>query len=320
MNAFLTVLEKHDIEKSVLQRDQLTTLQANMGDLCNQSCLHCHIEASPLGKKIMPKSVIDAILNFLKKNEIRTLDITGGAPELNPNFEYFVQTARPLVSELIVRSNLTVLLNRERLPAFFKSNKVRLICSLPCYTKENVDRQRGAGVFEKSIKALRLLNALGYSRDTDLALDIVYNPGGAFLPAAQTELEKDYKKALKENYGIEFNRLLTITNVAIKKFKDLLETNNEYEKYSILLEDGFNPETLANLMCRNFLSVGHDGRLYDCDFNLALGYALKDAEGDDLNIKGFSARNLENREIITGEHCLSCAAGSGSSCQGALYR
>ncbi|MDP1854107.1 MAG: arsenosugar biosynthesis radical SAM protein ArsS [Candidatus Omnitrophota bacterium] len=322
MNAFLEVLEKRQIKTDILRRLALTTLQVNMGDLCNQSCLHCHIEASPRGKKIMPKSVVEAILDFLRRNKIRTLDITGGAPELNPNFDYFVASARSLVSELIVRSNLTVLLEdgKEYSPGFLKSNKVHLVCSLPCYTKENVDRQRGTGVFEKSIKVLKLLNDLGYAREADLALDIVYNPGGAFLPAAQDVLERDYKKVLKEGYGIEFNRLLTITNVAIKKFKDYLESNNEYENYSNILENGFNPKTIETLMCRTFLSVGHDGRLYDCDFNLAMGYALRDKEDNDFNIDGFSVIDLENREITTGEHCLACTAGSGSSCQGALCR
>lgn len=320
MNAFLDVLEKHEIERSALERGLLTTLQVNMGDLCNQSCLHCHIKASPQGKNIMSRKVVGDILSFLKSNHIKTLDITGGAPELNPNFDYFIKSARPLVGELIVRSNLTVLLeeNKEYLPGFFKSNRVYLICSLPCYTKENVDRQRGKGVFEKSIKALQLLNNLGYSEDADLALDIVYNPGGAFLPQGQAALERDYKQALGENYGIKFNRLLTITNVAINKFKDCLEVNDEYEKYSNLLESSFNPRTLENLMCRSFLSVGYDGRLYDCDFNLAIGYALTDEEGRDLSISCLTIKDLENREIFTGEHCLACTAGSGSSCQGEL--
>ena len=320
MNAFLSILEKNEIGKDVLRRGQLTTLQANMGDLCNQSCSHCHIDASPGGKKIMSRKVVDAILDFLRKNNIKTLDITGGAPELNPHFEYFTESARPLVDELIVRSNLTVLLEKgkEHLPDLFKLNKVHLICSLPCYTKENVDRQRGAGVFEKSIKALKLLNETGFTKRQDLQLDLVYNALGAYLPGAQDSLEKDYKKALKENFGIDFNRLLTITNVPVKKFKDYLELNNEYEKYSNVLETNFNPGTLGTLMCRTFLSVGYDGRLYDCDFNLALEYGLKDAKGNDLTIEKINLKDLEEKEIITGEHCLACTAGSGSSCQGAL--
>jgi len=320
MNAFLSTLEKYDIRGELLRRGKLTTLQVNMGDLCNQSCAHCHIDASPQGKNIMSRKAVDTILGFLRKNKIKTLDITGGAPELNPNFDYFVESARLLVDELIVRSNLTVLLEKgkEHLPDLFKLNKAHLICSLPCYTKENVDRQRGAGVFEKSIKVLQLLNETGFTKRQDLQLDLVYNALGAYLPGAQDSLEKEYKKALKDNFGIEFNRLLTITNVPIKKFKDYLESNNEYGKYSNVLVANFNPETLGALMCRTFLSVGYDGRLYDCDFNLALGYGLKDAKGHDLTIDKINLNDLEEREITTGEHCLACTAGSGSSCQGAL--
>lgn len=320
MNAFLSALEKHDIEKDVIRRELLTTLQVNMGNLCNQNCAHCHIEASPQGKDIMSKEVVERILSFLSRDKIQTLDITGGAPELNPNFDYLVTSARPFVEDLIVRSNLTILFEKgkEYLPDFFKGNKVHLVCSMPCYREENVDRQRGAGVFEKSIRALKLLNATGFSRIKDLQLDLVYNPLGAYLPVPQGALEKDYKKVLNENYGIEFDRLLTITNVAIKKFKVYLESNNEYEKYSRILETNFNPDTLKTLMCRTFLSVGYDGRLYDCDFNLALGYALRDSKGNYLTINTLNARDLENKEIITDEHCLACTAGSGSSCQGAL--
>lgn len=320
MNAFLNILEKHDIETNVLKREFLTTLQVNMGDLCNQSCVHCHIEASPKGKNIMSRKIVDDILSFLKANSVITLDITGGAPELNPNFDYFVESSRPLVDELIVRSNLTVLFEKrkEHLPEFFRLNKAHLICSLPCYTKENVDRQRGAGVFEKSVHALKLLNETGFTRRQDLQLDLVYNAAGAHLPASQDALERDYKKILKENYGIEFNRLLTITNAPIKRFKDYLESNSEYEKYSTVLENNFNPATIETLMCRTFLSVGFNGRLYDCDFNLALGYAVKDDKGNHITIDKLALNELAGREIITGEHCLACTAGSGSSCQGVL--
>lgn len=320
MNAFLNVLENHEIKSIALCRTKLTTAQVNLGDLCNQECTHCHIEASPKGKKVMSRKVVDDVLSFLRANKIATLDITGGAPELNQNFEYFVESARPLVDELIVRSNLTVLLENgnEGLPEFFRLNKVHLICSLPCYTEENVDRQRGKGVFEKSIKALKLLNEAGFARRGDLQLDLVHNALGAYLPGPQVALEKDYKKALKENYGIEFNRLLTITNVPIKRFKSYLDTNDEYAKYSDVLERNFNPATIETLMCRTFLSIGYDGRLYDCDFNLALGYALKDSQRHDLTINMLDVTELEQREIIIGEHCLACTAGSGSSCQGVL--
>lgn len=320
MNAFLSTLEKYDIKRDCLRREALTTLQVNMGNLCNQSCIHCHIEASVQGKKIMPREIAENILDFLRNNKIKTLDITGGAPELNPNFDFLVTSARALVEDLIVRSNLTVLFEKGKdyLPGFFKAHKVHLICSMPCYREENVDRQRGAGVFEKSISALRLLNETGFSKLEDLQLDLVSNPSGVDLPVAQSALENDYKRVLRENHGIEFNRLLTITNVAINKFRAYLESHHEYEKYANVLRTNFNPDTLNNLMCRTFLSVGYDGRLYDCDFNLALGYALVDFKGEHLNIEALNLRDLEDKEIFTGEHCLACTAGSGSSCQGAL--
>lgn len=320
MNTFSATLEKHDIKCNSLKRGILTTLQVNMGDLCNQSCRHCHIEASPSGKNIMSKEVVDDILRFLSRHKIETLDITGGAPELNPHFDCLIKSARPLVKKLIVRSNLTVFFEsgKKYLPEFLKTHKVHLICSMPCYTKENVDRQRGIGVFEKSIKVLSLLNTIGFSKEKDLLLDLVYNPREAFLPAPQDRLEKEYKKVLRENYGIEFNRLLTITNVPIKKFKAYLDSNNDYEKYSLILEGSFNPATLDNLMCRTFLSVGYDGKLYDCDFNLALGFMLQNRSGNPLTVNQLNPDDLEGKEIITGEHCLACTAGSGSSCQGAL--
>ena len=320
MSVFLDMLNKYEINRTSLKRDQITTLQVNMGDLCNQACTHCHIAASPQGKNIMSRNVVEDILVFLKNNKIKSLDITGGAPELNPHFEYFVESARPLVDELIVRSNLTVLFEegKEHLPDFFRLNKVHLICSLPCYTKKNVDQQRGAGVFEKSIKALKLLNDSGFTKRYDLKLDLVYNASGAYLPGSQKALEQDYKRILKDKYGIEFNRLLTITNVPIKKFKDYLDSNNKYEKYSHVLQNSFNPQTIATLMCRTFLSVGFDGKLYDCDFNLALGYAIREARGSHLTIANLNLSKLNEIDIMTGEHCLACTAGSGSSCQGAL--
>lgn len=320
MSAFLTLLEQYSLKKDVLKREKLSTLQVNMGDLCNQSCAHCHIAASPQGRKIMGIGVVKEILAFLEENRVAALDITGGAPELSRNFDYLVSAARPLVNELIVRSNLTVLFEEGKgyLPGFFRANRVRLACSLPCYTRENVDRQRGRGVFEKSLRALRLLNEAGFAKEKDLVLDLVYNPLGAYLAGAQGALEQEYKRVLRQNYGIEFNRLLTITNVAINKFKDYLAQNNESEEYARLLRSNFNPATVRDLMCRSFLSVGYDGRLYDCDFNLALGYGIKGADGRYLTIANLKPEGIEGKEVITGEHCLACTAGSGSSCRGAL--
>lgn len=320
MNTFTGVLEERGPGCGALKRKGVDTLQVNMGDLCNQNCLHCHIEASPAGTRIMRRDVIDDILRFLKDNKIAALDVTGGAPELNPGFACLVESARPLVDELIVRSNVTVLFENgmEFLPEFFKKNRVRLVCSLPCYAEENVDRQRGADVFRKSIEGLSMLNEKGFGRDPELGMDLVYNPPGACLPGDQDSLEKDYKRALEGNYGIHFNSLLTIANVPVKKFKNLLDSTGEYGSYMRLLEDSFNSGNIDSLMCRTFLSVDYEGRLYDCDFNLAAELPLKDAEGGYLRIGGAALRDLEGMEIITGDHCLACTAGSGSSCRGAL--
>ena len=320
MKTFTGFLKKHGIKSGVLKRQELSTLQVNMGNLCNQNCSHCHIGASPAGTRIMQQKVIDDVLKFLKSNDVKTLDITGGAPELNPGFAYLVESGRPLVDELIVRSNLTVIFEKgkEDLPEFFKKNRAYLICSLPCYTEENVDKQRGKDVFKKSIAGLKILNAAGFSRDPGLQLDLVYNSLGAYLPGDQKSLEKDYKQELESRHGIHFNNLLTITNVPINKFKNQLVSNGEYEHYIQLLENSFNPGNLDKLMCRTFLSVGYDGSLYDCDFNLALGLSLKDAEDGCLTIGGLKLQDLTGKEIITGDHCLACTAGSGSSCKGAL--
>ena len=321
MNTFLEYLQKQNGKyKNSLRRGRPTLLQVNMGNFCNQSCTHCHIEASPQGKNIMSKKIVDHILKFLSRYKIESLDITGGAAELNPHFDYFVTSIRGLVDELIVRSNLTVIFEpgKAHLPAFFKQNRVRLICSLPCYRKENVDEQRGKGVFEKSIKALQLLNNAGFAREEGLRLDLVYNPLNENLPPQAERLEHDYKQILKARYGIDFNHLLTITNVPIARFKNSLESQVKYGFYIGLLKENFNFTVVDNLMCRSFLSVGFDGKLYDCDFNLALGWALKDEFGNSLSLDTISPAELEGKEIALGEHCFACTAGYGSSCQGAL--
>jgi radical SAM/Cys-rich protein len=269
----------------------------------------------------MSRKVIDDILIFLSQNKDLILDITGGAPELNPNFDYFVESARPLVKELIVRTNLTVLLEpgKEYLPRFYKKNRVHLICSLPGYKDQDVDLQRGKEVFNKSIEALKILNRLGYSsEERGLTLDLVYNPTGAQLPPKKDTLEKVYKSHLRGKYGVNFNKLITIINAPIKRFKDYLDLNGEYNKYLNLLKNNFNADVVGNIMCREFLSVGFDGRLYDCDFNQSLAWALKDENGNFLTIDKINAEHLEGRDIMVGEHCLSCTAGYGSSCKGAL--
>lgn len=322
MNAFLSVLESSAIrpKDDCLKRTKLTTLQVNMGNVCNQQCRHCHVDASRQGTEAMSRAVIDSILKFLARHSGLILDITGGAPELNPHFDYFIVKARPFAKEIIVRSNLTVFFEpgKEYLPEFFKKHKIHLICSLPCYKQENVDSQRGKGVFDKSIRALRILNEKGYGTSDDLLIDLVYNPVGAYLPPQQSMLEKDYKHHLKGGYAVDFNRLVTITNVPIKRFKDYLNTTGEYNSYLKLLRDNFNPTAVERIMCREFLSVGFDGKLYDCDFNQSLGWVLKDEKGRELTIDTINAHDLENRGVMVGEHCLSCTAGFGSSCQGAL--
>ncbi len=319
MNAFVSKIM--EVNGQVRERATLEILQVNMGDLCNQSCKHCHVGASPRGENTMSRKTVDKVIEFLRKKKELILDITGGAPEMNLNFRYFVEKARPLAKELIVRSNLTVLLEngQEDIPDFYRKNKVRLICSLPCYTEENVDKQRGGGVFEKSIAALKILNAKGYAAG-DLKIDLVYNPGGAFLPGPQKDLETDYKKALKEKYDIDFNALITITNVPIKRFKDDLREKKEYEKYMDLLKDNFNEHVVVNVMCRTLLSVGWDGTLYDCDFNQAADIPVVDPHGRKLHIEDVAPDDLDAMSIRFSDHCFCCTAGAGSSCQGSLKK
>ena len=322
MNAFLSTLDASGISRDdeCLKRTELTTLQINMGNLCNQNCQHCHVGASPEGSKVMSIKIIDDIITFLATNRGLILDITGGAPELNPNFKYFIKKARPHVEEIIVRSNLSVIYEKgnEDLPEFYKKNKIHLICSLPCYGEENVDKQRGDGAFKKSISALKALNSIGYAKQKDLDIDLVYNPSGAFLPPEQEKLQKEYSHHLKKDFNIDFGRLVTITNVPIKRFKEYLDSRGEYDQYIELLKDNFNPETVCGIMCRKFLSIGYDGKVYDCDFNQSLGWELKDESGKPITIAKLSPKQLESRDIMVGEHCLSCTAGYGSSCQGAL--
>jgi radical SAM/Cys-rich protein len=309
------------LDESFIKRSRLDILQVNLGNRCNQECIHCHVGASPSGENSMAKEIIDAVIRFLRgANEKITLDLTGGCPEFNPHFKYLIEKAGSCAKKIIVRNNLTVLLEPGMgdLPEFFRKNEVHLICSLPCYTRQNVDRQRGSGVFDKSMEALKLLNLSGYGKLDRLELDLVYNPGGAFLPGEQSALEKDYKKTLLEQFGVVFNRLLTITNAPIKRFRDYLEQKGELEKYMSRLVDNFNGGIAESLMCRNLVSVGWDGRLYDCDFNQALGMDIKDIYGNSLKICEADPRDLEGLEIIFDSHCYSCAAGAGSSCQGEL--
>jgi radical SAM/Cys-rich protein len=302
-----------------LRRSEVTTLQINMGKVCNQACHHCHVEAGPKRTESMSPEIADRIINLLIASpSIQTVDITGGAPELNPNFTRLVLLSRALGRHVIDRCNLTVFFEpgHNDLPEFLAGNKVEIIASLPCYIAENVDKQRGRGVFDKSIRALQLLNELGYGEcGSGLILNLVYNPLGASLPPAQEKLEAEYKMQLKQQFGIGFNRLYTIANMPIKRFSESLIRSGQQEEYMSLLVNHFNPATVENLMCRSLVSVGWDGKLYDCDFN-----QMKDIESPGKqtiwSISSFC--ELSNRKIATGSHCFGCTAGAGSGCGGSL--
>lgn len=312
--------EVESIDRAFSRRGALEILQVNVGNVCNQRCVHCHVGANPKGDKIMPRRIMDDIIKFLSQQEGLILDITGGCPELNPDFRYLIKRAVAFIKKIMVRNNLTVFFEdgMEDLAQFYRKYKIKLICSLPCYTRDNVDKQRGDGVFDKSIKALKALNDIGYGKDNDLEIDLVYNPGGAFLPGEQLSLEKDYKKMLGDNYGIKFNSLLTITNAPIKRFREHLKANGNFDVYMRLLIDSFNRDVAGNIMCRNLLGVGWDGIVYDCDFNQALGLPLRDSSNKIMEIGTLKPDDLEGKDIIFENHCYCCTAGAGSSCSGSL--
>lgn len=303
-----------------LKPAQIEILQVNIGKMCNQVCRHCHVDAGPDRKEIMTKEMMRLCLKVLQENEqLKTVDITGGAPEMNPAFRWFVEEIKKLDRHVIVRCNLTIILANKiyhDLPQFYKQHRVEVVSSLPFYTQDRTDRQRGDGVFESSIKALQLLNQAGYGKEgTGLILNLVYNPAGAFLPPAQASLEKEYRKALAERFGIVFNHLFTITNMPISRYLDYLLTSGNYEKYMQKLTEAYNPVAAANVMCRNTISVGWDGYLYDCDFNQML--ELKVA-CNTRHLSEWNSEELNNRNIIIGQHCYGCTAGAGSSCGGAV--
>ncbi len=303
------------------RKRQIDVLQVNMGRYCNQACLHCHVEAGPGRKEMMQRETVEAVLRFLERSTIPTVDITGGAPELNPNFDYLVKSCVSLKRHVIDRCNLTVLFEpgKDYLPEFLQENRVELIASLPCYLEENVKRQRGDGTCESSIRALQMLNRLGYGvPDTGLDLHLVYNPLGAYLPPPQERLEQDYKRVLQEKYGIVFTRLYCLTNAPIGRFEKFLKRRREYDRYMNLLESAFHRATLEHVMCRNLLSVGWEGSVYDCDFNQMLAMLLRDEQGRALRIWDLAAQAIEGRQILVGNHCYACTAGTGSSCGGAL--
>ncbi len=307
-----------------LRRAVVTTLQVNLGRLCNLACHHCHVEAGPKRTESLSAEVADRLLELLAASPaIEVLDLTGGAPEMNPQFRRLVSAARKLGRRVIDRCNLTILVmpGYDDLARFLASEQVEVVASLPCYTLENVDQQRGRGTFADSIAALELLNSLGYGRPgSALRLDLVYNPLGPSLPPAQEQLERDYKRELGERFGIEFHRLLTLTNMPIRRFAEQLARLGKSEAYQALLVDRFNPATVAGLMCRSQVSVDWLGRLYDCDFNLMLDLPLPAGAGADRPTIWDVARlhELDGSAIATAEHCFGCTAGAGSSCSGAI--
>ena len=314
---FSSTLVQHGFKG--LRRTSVDTLQINVGKVCNQACHHCHVEAGPKRTESMTCVTAERLLELLRNTpDIQTVDITGGAPELNPNFKRLVEESRRLHKKVIDRCNLTILLEPgfEDLPDFLAAHNVEVTASLPCYTAQNVDKQRGRGVFERSIRALQMLNQLGYGQPgSHLNLNLVFNPGGASLPPQQEALELDYKKHLFEQFGIEFQRLLTITNMPIRRFSDFLVRIGKQEQYANLLRDNFNPITVDHLMCRSLVSVSWDGLLYDCDFNQMLEMPIPGRISIwDIESFGFTA----GRPINVADHCFGCTAGAGSSCGGTL--
>lgn len=309
---------KYVSQLSIVRRP-ISTLQVNLGKMCNQACLHCHVEAGPLRTEIMTKDVMDLVIQLVKTSpQIKTIDLTGGAPELNPNFRYFVTELKKLNKKIIDRCNLTVLFEKgqEDTASFLAKNNIEVVSSLPCYSKENVEKQRGKGVFDKSIKALIKLNELGYGKENSgLVLNLVYNPGGAFLPPSQEKLQADYKKELFDLFGIEFNQLFAITNMPIKRFLWDLERQNKLNEYMDLLIQSFNPSAATEVMCRDLISVGWDGQLYDCDFNQMLELPLKNQKTIH-NLRNVT--EIQELPIKFANHCFGCTAGSGSSCGGEL--
>lgn len=303
-----------------LRRDRLTTLQVNLGYLCNLSCSHCHVNAGPSRTEVMSGEVVDLVLDFLDRQKIELLDLTGGAPEMNPHFRRLVAAARDLKVQVEDRSNL-VILNEpgyEDMAGFLAEQGVVVTASLPCYSADNVEKQRGKGVFDGSITALRKLNALGYGRDPALQLNLVYNPVGLNLPPAQGALEADYKRELKSHFDIDFNQLYTITNMPISRFGGMLLATGQYDEYMHLLRDNYSAENQQTVMCRSLISVDYRGYLYDCDFNQMLDMPLIASSRERPHLRDLLDSDLEGSPIAIGEHCYGCTAGQGSSCGGAL--
>ncbi|WP_452221787.1 arsenosugar biosynthesis radical SAM (seleno)protein ArsS [Lacinutrix salivirga] len=303
-----------------LKAKKLEILQINVGYMCNQVCEHCHVDAGPDRKEIMTRETMRQCLEVIKTSGAHTLDLTGGAPEMNPDFRWFVEEAAKVgIKDFIVRSNLTIIRANKKyydLPEFFKKHNVHVVSSMPHWTKGKTDKQRGDGVFAKSIKALQELNRVGYGiPDSELRLDLVYNPSGAFLPGDQAAMEKDFKKALMEDFNIQFHNLFAITNLPIARFLDYLIASENYEDYMYQLVEAYNPAAVANVMCTNTLSISWDGYLFDCDFNQMLELPVNSKS---KHISEFNEELLEGRNIVISQHCYGCTAGAGSSCQGVV--
>lgn len=319
MHKMLPLLEKTDFP--AIRRSQLQTLQVNLGYKCNQSCYHCHVNSSPRRKEMMDKPTIDLVLEFLQHSGAQTIDMTGGAPEMNTHFKYLVSRASKMGVQVIDRCNLTILEEPgyEDMAGFLAENKVDIVASLPCYLEDNVDEQRGDGVFQASLAGLKQLNDLGYGQsNSGLTLNLVYNPVGAFLPPDQAGLESTYKTQLKSRYDIEFNNLYTITNMPIARFGSTLVEKGELGHYMNLLKDNYNPSSLPEVMCRSTISVSYQGYVYDCDFNQMLNIPFGAGDSQLTHLSDIHAAHLNNKNISIADHCYGCTAGQGSSCGGAL--
>ncbi len=319
MNLFETKLDSHGVR---LRRTRPRVLQINVGKLCNLTCVHCHVNAGPRRKEIITRETVDRILAWQAEAHLPMIDLTGGAPEMIPDFRYFISRLRELdaAATIIDRCNLTILLEPgyEALAEFLAAQRVEIVASMPCYSAENVNAQRGEGVFDASITALQRLNAIGYGIDPDLPLHLVFNPNGAKLPPAQAELEADYKRELRTHFGIEFKRLYTITNLPVSRFASWLRNNGKLEEYMNLLIDAFNPATVEGLMCRDTINVSWLGEVFDCDFNQMLKLPMGGATRGPRHLWDIDPDTLEGEPIATGDHCFGCTAGAGSSCGGAI--
>jgi radical SAM/Cys-rich protein len=317
----------NDFEKRVknavgteLFSERVDTLQVNVGFLCNNRCRHCHLEAGPERKELMDWRTMQLVIAAARDIRPKLVDITGGAPEMNPNLKRFVKAMSAEAFRVQIRTNLTILIEpgMESMIDFFKQSRVKLVASLPCYLRKEVDAVRGDGVFNRSIEALRRLNKVGYGRVLELQLDLVFNPEGDFLPAEQSALEQEYREILSREYGIDFNGLITIANMPIGRFNEMLYQKGHFQKYDRLLRKNFNKETIDALMCRSQINVGWDGKVYDCDFNLGLGLTVDDSVPQ--HIRDCDPKLYSRRRIVTESHCFGCTAGQGSSCGGALVR